>query len=129
MHNATAAAAELRRTVEELGFLGALVNDYQQSGTNNGEFAQVDWPDTNLLMANIPLLTDTLLFYDQPEYDIFWSTVIELDVPVYFHPRINVAPISTLLYTQAPWLRGAGQEFAVTLSNHILGLCTNGVFE
>ncbi|KAJ3874734.1 amidohydrolase 2 [Lentinula edodes] len=107
MHNATAAAAELRRTVEELGFLGALVNDYQQSGANN----------------------DTLLFYDQPEYDIFWSTVIELDVPVYFHPRTNVAPISTLLYTQAPWLRGAGQEFAVTLSNHILGLCTNGVFD
>ncbi|KAJ4480943.1 amidohydrolase 2 [Lentinula aciculospora] len=107
MHNATAAAVELKRTVEELGFLGALVNDYQQSGANN----------------------DTLLFYDQPEYDVFWSTVTELDVPVYFHPRINVAPISTLLYTQAPWLRGASQEFAVTLSNHILGLCTNGVFD
>ncbi|KAJ3821431.1 amidohydrolase 2 [Lentinula raphanica] len=107
MHNASAAATELRRTVQELGFLGALVNDYQQSGKDN----------------------DTLLFYDQPEYDIFWNTVTELDVPVYFHPRTNVAPISTLLYTQAPWLRGAGQEFAVTLSNHILGLCTNGVFD
>ncbi|KAJ3998412.1 amidohydrolase 2 [Lentinula boryana] len=107
MHNASAAAVELKRTVQQLGFLGALVNDYQQSGKNN----------------------DTLFFYDQPEYDIFWSTVTELDVPVYFHPRVNVAPISTLLYTQAPWLRGAGQEFAVTLSNHVLGLCTNGVFD
>ncbi|KIK65008.1 hypothetical protein GYMLUDRAFT_258541 [Collybiopsis luxurians FD-317 M1] len=107
MHNASAAAAELKRTVQDLGFLGALVNDYQQSGANN----------------------DTLLFYDQPEYDVFWTTVTELDVPVYFHPRVNVAPISTLLYSQAPWLRGAGQEFAVTLSNHILGLCTNGVFD
>ena len=37
MHNASAAAAELRRTVQDLGFLGALVNDYQQSGANNGE--------------------------------------------------------------------------------------------
>jgi len=107
MHNATEAAAELKRTVEELGFLGALVNDYQESGKDN----------------------DTLLFYNQPEYDIFWRTVTELDVPVYFHPRVNVAPISTLLYSQAPWLKGAGQEFAVTLSNHILGMCTNGVFD
>jgi 2,3-dihydroxybenzoate decarboxylase len=39
MHNATAAANELRRTVSEYGFLGALVNDYQQSGSDNGELA------------------------------------------------------------------------------------------
>jgi 2,3-dihydroxybenzoate decarboxylase len=37
MHNATAAGIELRRAVTELGFLGALVNDYQQSGADNGE--------------------------------------------------------------------------------------------
>jgi 2,3-dihydroxybenzoate decarboxylase len=35
MHNATVAAQELNRTVKELGFLGALVNDYQQSGPDN----------------------------------------------------------------------------------------------
>lgn len=38
MHNATIAAQELNRTVTELGFLGALINDYQQSGPNNGMF-------------------------------------------------------------------------------------------
>ncbi|KIK67110.1 hypothetical protein GYMLUDRAFT_217062 [Collybiopsis luxurians FD-317 M1] len=107
MHNATEAAAELRRAIQELGFLGGLVNDYQQSGENN----------------------DTLIYYDQPDFDVFWQTVTELDVPVYFHPRTNVAPISTLLYDHAPWLIGPAQEFAVTLSNHILGLCTNGVFD
>jgi 2,3-dihydroxybenzoate decarboxylase len=37
MHNATAAGIELRRAVTELGFLGALVNDYQQSGADNGD--------------------------------------------------------------------------------------------
>lgn len=37
MHNASEAAAELNRTVKELGFLGGLVNDYQQSGENNGK--------------------------------------------------------------------------------------------
>jgi 2,3-dihydroxybenzoate decarboxylase len=29
MHNATTAAQELKRTVRELGFLGALINDYR----------------------------------------------------------------------------------------------------
>ncbi|KAF9072528.1 amidohydrolase 2 [Rhodocollybia butyracea] len=107
MHNASEAAAELKRTVGELGFLGALVNDYQQSGANN----------------------DTLIYYDQPEFDVFWQMVTELDVPIYFHPRTNVATISTLLYAHAPWLNSAAQEFAATVSTHILGLCTNGVFD
>ncbi|KAJ3998413.1 amidohydrolase 2 [Lentinula boryana] len=107
MHNASEAAAELKRTVEELGFLGGLVNDYQQSGENN----------------------DTLIYYDQPDFDVFWQMVTELDVPIYFHPRTNVEPIATLLYGHAPWLLGPGQEFAATLSSHVLGLCTNGVFD
>ncbi|KAJ7925008.1 hypothetical protein B0H13DRAFT_1172305 [Mycena leptocephala] len=107
MHNATTAAQELKRAVVELGFLGALLNDYQQSGPDNA----------------------TLLFYDQPEYDVFWEMVTELDVPVYFHPRSNIPQIQNLLYGNAPWLKGPGQEFAATLSNHVMGLCTNGVFE
>ena len=32
MHDPAAAAAELNRTVKELGFLGGLVNDYQLAG-------------------------------------------------------------------------------------------------
>ncbi|KAJ7772595.1 amidohydrolase 2 [Mycena maculata] len=107
MHNATTAAQELKRTVVELGFLGAMINDYQQSG-----------PDD-----------ETLLFYDQPEYDVFWEMVTSLDVPVYLHPRANIAQIQNLLYGHAPWLRGPTQEFAVTLSTHVMGLCTNGVFD
>ncbi|KAF5332928.1 hypothetical protein D9758_015954 [Tetrapyrgos nigripes] len=108
MHNPTEAALELNRTVKELGFFGALVNDYQQSGPDN----------------------DTLLYYDQPEYDVFWQMVTDLDVPVYFHPRVNVPTILDLLYANhAQWLIGPAQEFAVTLSTHILGLCTNGVFD
>jgi len=107
MHNATVAAQELKRAVVELGFLGALLNDYQQAGSDN----------------------ETFLFYDQPEYDVFWSTVTELDVPVYFHPRTNVAELQTLLYGHAPWLKGPGQEFAATLSTHVMGLMTNGVFD
>ncbi|KAF8887274.1 amidohydrolase 2 [Gymnopilus junonius] len=107
MHNATVAALELKRAVKELGFLGALINDYQQSG-----------PDGQ-----------TLLYYDQPEYDVFWEMVTDLDVPVYFHPRNNIPAIVTFEYAHAPFLIGPAQEFAVTLSTHILGLCTNGVFD
>ncbi|KAG5338275.1 2,3-dihydroxybenzoate decarboxylase [Termitomyces sp. T112] len=107
MHNATEAAQELRRTVNDLGFLGAMLNDYQQSGPDN----------------------TTLLFYDQPEYDVFWQTVTELDVPIYFHPRSNIAQIQTPLFGHAPFLEGPSEEYAVTLANHILGLCTNGVFD
>jgi len=107
MHNATVAVQELRRTVNDLGFLGALLNDYQQSGPDN----------------------TTLLYYDQPEYDEFWQAVTELDVPIYFHPRGNIAQIQQLMYTHAPFIKGPSEEYAVTLSNHILGLCTNGVFD
>ncbi|KAG7087420.1 hypothetical protein E1B28_013388 [Marasmius oreades] len=107
MHNASVAAQELKRAVNELGFVGGLVNDYQQSGADD----------------------NTLFFYDQPEYDVFWETVTELDVPVYFHPRTNVHTIQDLAYGHAPWLIGPSQEYAATLSTHILGLCTNGVFD
>jgi len=105
MHDPAVAAQELKRAITRLGFLGALVNDFQQSGPDNA-----------------------LLFFDQPQYDVFWQMVTDLDVPVYFHPRTNIPPFSTM-YDHAPWLIGPAQEFAVTLSNHILGLCTNGVFD
>jgi len=35
MHDPTVAAAELERTVKNFGFLGALLNDYQQSGPDD----------------------------------------------------------------------------------------------
>lgn len=71
----------------------------------------------------------TLIYYDQPEFDVFWQMVVDLDVPVYMHPRVGIQLLTSLEYQQAVWLIGPAQEFAVTLSNHILGLCTNGVFE
>ncbi|KAG7088694.1 hypothetical protein E1B28_012664 [Marasmius oreades] len=106
MHNASLASQELRRAVTELGFVGAMIHDYQQSGPDNGT-----------------------LYYDRAGYDEFWKTVSELDIPVYFHPRLNTPALSGPIYKDAPWLRGAIQEFAVTLSNHILRLCVNGVFD
>ena len=72
---------------------------------------------------------DTLLYYDQPEYDPFWMMVEELDVPIYLHPRPPVPTQKELDFAHARWLIAAPHQFAVQLSTHIAGLCTNGVFE
>jgi len=60
------AAKELRRAVKELGLVGAILNDWQASGDDeNG-----------------------IILYDTPDFDPFWEAVQELDVPVYFHPKV-----------------------------------------
>lgn len=69
----------------------------------------------------------TPLFYDQPEYDIFWQTLSDLNVPLYLHPRNDVPEILNFLYGHARFLIGPVQSFAATLSGHILGyvICHN----
>ncbi|KAF8200322.1 amidohydrolase 2 [Pholiota molesta] len=63
MQNATVAVAELKRTVKNWVFSVSrvLLNDYQQSGSDGL----------------------TPLYYDQPEYDIFWQALTDLDVPLF----------------------------------------------
>jgi len=56
MHDPKQAAQELKRAVKELGLLGAILNDFQEA--ENGTKA---------------------LYYDTPEYDVFWAMVQELD--------------------------------------------------
>ena len=53
MHDPCQAAQELRRSIIELGLKGAIINDFQSAG-----------PDG-----------ETMLMYDQPEYDPFWAAV------------------------------------------------------
>jgi len=57
MQDVQAACDELKRCVEELGFLGALIN-----GDTNG------------------------VYLDDDRYLPFWERIVELDVPVYIHP-------------------------------------------
>ncbi|RAO67647.1 uncharacterized protein BHQ10_003659 [Talaromyces amestolkiae] len=107
MHDPQQAADELRRTVTQYGFKGALVNDTQRSG-----------PDG-----------DDMIFYDGPEWDIFWSTVTELDVPFYLHPRNPTGTIHEKLWAKRSWLIGPPLSFAQGVSLHLLGMVTNGVFD
>ena len=53
VHDPHQAAQELRRSITELGLKGAIINDFQSAG-----------PDG-----------ETMLMYDQPEYDGFWAAV------------------------------------------------------
>jgi 2,3-dihydroxybenzoate decarboxylase len=57
MQDVRAACDELKRCVEEMGFLGAMIN-----GNTNG------------------------IYLDDDCYQPFWERVIQLDVPVYIHP-------------------------------------------
>lgn len=56
------AAKELRRTcsgdIEGVKFVGALVDSHTESG----------------------------VYYDGPEFDVFWKEAVDLDVPIYIHP-------------------------------------------
>ncbi|KAJ7279966.1 hypothetical protein C8J57DRAFT_1220497 [Mycena rebaudengoi] len=107
MHDPHVAAKELTRCVKELGFLGALVNDTQRGGADG----------------------DTPIFYDGPEWDVFWKTVTDLDVPFYLHP---IAPKGTQFekYWQARSARvGPCMSFANGVAAHLMGMVVNGVFD
>lgn len=107
MHDPVQAGKELRRCVKELGFHGALLNDFQHAG-----------PDG-----------ETFLFYDQPAYDSFWKVCVELDVPVYIHPAAPIGQRYQKLYAQRKYLVGPPLSFANSVSLHLLGIITNGVFD
>ncbi len=86
MHDPHQAAQELRRCVTEYGFKGALVNDTQRAG-----------PDG-----------DDMIFYDSAEWDVFWSTVSELDVFIETI-RLNVGSEHLEIARQRRVGRGRGQ--------------------
>ena len=107
MHDPKTAAEELRRCVTQYGFKGALVNDTQrndESGTG-------------------------MIFYDTPDWDVFWSTVQELDVPFYLHPRNPTGVFYEKLWEPRKWLLGPPLSFAQGVSLHLLGMVTNGTFD
>lgn len=107
MHDPKQASAELRRCVEKYGFLGALVNDVQHAGKEG----------------------ETYIFYDQPEWDVFWQTCVDLDVPFYLHPEPPFGSYYREQYADRKYLIGPPVSFANGVSLHLLGMITNGVFD
>ena len=105
MQDPDAAARELQHCVHDLGFKGALLNGFTQRFTE-----------------------DSALYYDLPEFEDFWSTVAELRVPIYLHPRMQI-PAQARNYDGHPWLMSAPWGFAVETSIHALRLCGSGIFD
>ena len=105
MQDPEAATAELTRCVKELGFVGALVNGFSQSGT-----------------------PDNVLYYDLPQYRPFWRAVEALDVPFYLHPR-NPLASWTKMYDGHNWLLGPNWAFHAETSVHALRLIGSGLFD
>lgn len=105
MQEPGAAAAELRRCVEELGFKGALVNGFSNVGD-----------------------AETALYYDGAAHEPFWAEVERLGVPLYLHPR-NPVVGQREIYAGHPELLGPAWAFGVETATHALRLITSGLFD
>ena len=90
------ACAELKRCVSELGFVGALVN-----GSTQGEYL------------------------DNPRVDPLWSTLEQLDVPLYLHPGLPTNQPASMVKE----LDGATWGWSFDTATHALRLIVKGVFE
>lgn len=108
MHDPKETADELRRCmVEKKGFVGALLNDFQSAGEDG----------------------NTMLFFDQPEYDAFWAVAAELDAPIYIHPRAATPLIHEQMWKGRPWLEFSALGYANRVDMHVLGIITAGVLD
>lgn len=108
MHDPKQAAVELERCMtQKKGFVGAMLNDFQSAG-----------PDGN-----------TMLFFDQSEYDVFWAKAEELDAPIYIHPRAATPLIHEQMWKGRPWLEFSALGYANRVNMHVLGIVTAGVLD
>jgi 2,3-dihydroxybenzoate decarboxylase len=105
LQDPNAASHELTRCIKDLGFCGALVNGFTQTGD-----------------------ADSIAFYDMPQYRDFWATVQQLDVPFYLHPR-SALPAHQPAYQGHPWLTGSIWGFTAETSIHALRLMGSGLFD
>lgn len=99
------AAAELERCVKKLGGVGSFVGGY----TNNGS-------------------AEDIVYLDDPVNRPFLAKVVELDVPIYLHPR-NPPPSQQRVYQAYEFLAGSPWGFSSETAAHALRLMVAGVFD
>jgi len=105
MQSPDATAAELKRAVKELGFVGAMVN-----GTTEGHFL------------------------DHPSYDGLLAAAVELDVPIYIHPHIPPEPVRQAYFSGLPEgaarvLETAGWGWHSETAVHLLRMVVAGTLD
>lgn len=99
LQDPAAAAAELDRCVNELGFCGALVNDHLGGH-----------------------------YLDEPLYEPVWEALESLSVPLYLHPGAPAADHWQVL-SGHPELYGSMWSWAAEVSGHALRILCSGVFD
>ncbi|MFC4049953.1 amidohydrolase family protein [Actinomadura syzygii] len=99
LQDPAAAVAELRRCVEELGFVGALVNDHTHGR-----------------------------YLDHPSYDDVWAALEELQAPLYLHPG-SIPADDWHLLDGRPELYGATWSWQAETGGHALRVIYGGVFD
>ena len=105
MASPDACAAELRRAVKELKFVGAMIH-----GTTEGRFL------------------------DHPSYDGLLAAAVELDVPIYIHPNVPMVEIQKAYYADLPdgtdrVVGTAGWGWHSEVAIHILRMVFAGTFD
>jgi predicted TIM-barrel fold metal-dependent hydrolase len=106
MCDARDAADEMRRCCETMGFCGALINGRDTSSENEESYSNR---------------------YVDPAYDELWKTAVELDLPIYIHPRMAD---STPFFDETPncaMLRGSPWGFHSSTARLVMALIFNGV--
>ncbi|KAL4752252.1 hypothetical protein BDW72DRAFT_212135 [Aspergillus terricola var. indicus] len=103
--DAAASAAELDRSVSELGFVGALIDNHADGK-----------------------------HFDSPDYDVLWAKACELDVPIYLHPTWPSARMAENFMGSYPVpvgisLGGPGWGWHPDVGLHVLKLFAAGVFD
>jgi uncharacterized protein len=105
MQSPEACVDELRRSVRDLGFHGAMVN-----GTTEGRFL------------------------DHPSYDGLFAAAVELDVPIYIHPHIPPEPVRQAYFSDLPEgasrvLETAGWGWHSETAVHLLRMVLAGTLD
>ncbi|EXJ60902.1 hypothetical protein A1O7_05055 [Cladophialophora yegresii CBS 114405] len=103
--NGQAAAEELERCVEDYGFVGAMIN-----GFNN--------------------TTDPTrgLYLDDPQFDVLWEVAERLQKPIFIHPRVPLVSNMKVL-EDMPIFHGAPYGFGRETCEHIFRIMYAGVFD
>lgn len=99
LQDPAAAVTELRRAVDELGFVGALVNDHTQGH-----------------------------YLDEPQFNEFWSALEDSGVPLYIHPGAPRLDNWQVLHDY-PELIGPTWTWGTEVASHALRLLYGGVFD
>jgi gamma-resorcylate decarboxylase len=72
--------------------------------------------------------TESVVYYDAPQFADFWSSANTIGKPFYMHPR-DPLPSREPIFDGFPWLTAATWAFTMETSTHALRLMSSGLFD